>query len=188
MALLSQSNRDGILIIKKESLKAGDIVEHWGMDLTPNPWYKRLYWLVFRGFSFVSFLFRNHISGRIKYGFPPYEGYDFVSHHSKWCAKRLKFFKKNGHGHPELSCEDPLKKWHDILDKMIWSFENIGNEPEPIRPPNYDGRHRVVKHGDSIAFKNVDSRPWDWTPVEEHRVRVQEGLDLFAKYYISLWD
>ena len=172
--------------MKKEKIKVGDIVEHWGIDFTPDPWYKRLYWLAFRGFSYASFFFREKVFGRIKYGFPPYEAHDFFSYHAKWCIKRLKFLRNDSRGYP--ASQASLEEWHDILDKIIWSFENVGNEPEPIRPPNYDGRHRVVKHGDSIAFENIDSRPWDWTPVEKHRERVQEGLDLFAKHYLSLWD
>lgn len=28
----------------------------------------------------------------------------------------------------------------------------------------------------------------DWSPVEEHNKRIQDGLDLFAKHFRSLWD
>lgn len=47
--------------------------------------------------------------------------------------------------------------WHDILDKMAWSFEEIAT-----------GRH----------YENT---------TEEYYLKVQEGFDLFAKYYLDLW-
>lgn len=49
-------------------------------------------------------------------------------------------------------------RWCDTLDKMIWSFEQYAN---------MDGRFREVS--------------------EEYRNRLQEGIDLFAKYYSDLW-
>ena len=52
-----------------------------------------------------------------------------------------------------------IKKWNTILDKMIYSFSVFAND-------NADW-----------AYKN--SLEWD---------KVQEGLDLFAEHYTSLWD
>ena len=51
-----------------------------------------------------------------------------------------------------------LNKWNDIMDKMIYSFGVIKN----------DG-----------LFEKYDQDEWN---------RIQEGLDLFAKHYTSLWD
>ncbi len=51
-----------------------------------------------------------------------------------------------------------IKKWNDIMDKMIYSFGVIMN----------DG-----------LFEKYDEDEWN---------RIQEGLDLFAKHYTSLWD
>ena len=51
-----------------------------------------------------------------------------------------------------------LNKWNDIMDKMIYSFGVIKN----------DG-----------LFEKYDEEEWN---------RIQEGLDLFAKHYTSLWD
>ncbi len=50
------------------------------------------------------------------------------------------------------------KQWKETLDKMIWSFEQYSRAD--------DGFHRVS---------------------EEYLDRVQEGVDLFAKYYSDLW-
>lgn len=62
---------------------------------------------------------------------------------------------KNGCG--KCGCE---KKWHEILDKMIWSFEQITKD-------------------DVLA---VDVKNY-----KKYQERIQEGLDLFAKYFRSLW-
>ena len=51
-----------------------------------------------------------------------------------------------------------LNKWNDIMDKMIYSFGVIKN----------DG-----------LFEKYDQDEWN---------KIQEGLDLFAKHYTSLWD
>ena len=197
----------GLLMMKKNDLKVGDIVRHWGIDFdTPDPWHHRLFYSVKHSYYQITYFFRNHVIGRIKCGFPPSEVADFYSHHSRWCVARLKLFRKLEQGYPTLldnlnhsdqKCFDFLtengeerrQKWHEILDKMIWSFENVDKEPDPINPPNYDDRQRVVENrmGDGVAFENVDQRPLDWTPITKHRERVQEGLDLFAKYYTCLW-
>ena len=53
----------------------------------------------------------------------------------------------------------PLTKeeYNDILDKMIWSFD-------------------IISRGDHIIMDD-----------DENDKRVQEGLDLFAKYFRNLW-
>lgn len=81
----------------------------------------------------------------------------------------LKQLKNDNTGHPcgissdpdpvcgECDCE---KEWHTIMDKMIWSFEQIAE--------------------DDINYH---------TP-EEYKVqqeRIQEGLMLFGRYFSTLW-
>ena len=82
----------------------------------------------------------------------------------------------------------PLTKWNEILDKIIWSFENHDNEPMPTEPENYDPRCNMIKYDDgSTEYEHLDDRPWDWTECEAHDKKVQEGLELFAKHYKDLW-
>jgi len=84
--------------------------------------------------------------------------------------------------------EHGMKEWNKILDKIIWSFENHDNEPMPTEPENYDPRCNMIKYDDgSTEYEHLDDRPWDWTECEAHDKKVQEGLDLFAKYYKDLW-
>ena len=86
------------------------------------------------------------------------------------------------------------KEWDQILEKMIWSFDEIINEtnadcywkvkPEAdwdslIDEPNENGTFemRWKVHGEIDQYK-----------YKEYGEKVQEGLDLFAKYCVNLWD
>jgi len=144
-------------------------------------------------------------------GFPHEESWDFKSALANWALPRLKHMKDNLHGYPsclipeekweEISAgkeivdegrnireEHGMKEWNKILDKIIWSFENHDNEPMPTEPENYDSRCNMIKYDDgSTEYEHLDDRPWDWTECEAHDKKVQEGLDLFAKYYKDLW-
>ena len=144
-------------------------------------------------------------------GFPHEESWDFKSALANWALPRLKHMKDNLHGYPsclipeekweEISAgkevvkegqdireEHGMKEWNKILDKIIWSFENHDNEPALTEPENYDSRCNMIKYDDgSTEYERLDDRPWDWTECEAHDKKVQEGLDLFAKYYKDLW-
>ena len=119
-------------------------------------------------------------------------GEDYVSQES------FDFYKET---HQE-SWEIAAKRWDDILDKMIWSFEQLLKD-------EYDTMyHHGTTDWDWIktdkqfpnpltgkleaTFQMVDKDPdAHWYDSEGHRLhedRIQEGLELFGKYYRSLWD
>jgi len=94
------------------------------------------------------------------------------------------------------------KRWDDVLDKMIWSFYQIA----------YVDMDKLYHHGKvdyswiksdtkflnpitnktEDTFKMVEnSTSTHWYDAEGARVhmeRIQEGIELFAKPYRSLWD
>lgn len=100
------------------------------------------------------------------------------------------------------SWEIAAKRWDEILDKMIWSFEQLVKE-------DYDS---LYHHGKSeydwvksdklfpnpitgkmeATFQMVDKDPdahwYDHKGHMLHEERIQEGLELFGKYYRNLWD
>lgn len=108
-------------------------------------------------------------------------------------------FYKESHGE---SWEKAAKKWDDTLDKMIWSFEQLIKE-------DYD---KLYHHGKSDydwvetdrlypnpitgkmekTYQMVDKDPNShWYDSEGHKLhedRIQEGLELFGKYFRNLWD
>ena len=200
----------------KKELKSGDLFtfsEAFGYN-EKDTWYKSIwldiYWGVAGNYRDAELWLRS-VYQRIKYGFPLVEAWNFDSYMAKWALPRLKYLRISKIGYPceiisendenqlcfdfykksEQDIEDEAKaKWGIILDKIIWSFENLDNPLEPIKPPNYDERciAKEITEDGALAFVSVDDRKWDWTPVHKHNERIQEGLDLFAKYYQNLWD
>lgn len=91
-------------------------------------------------------------------------------------------------------------KWDEILDKMIWSFQQLVDD-------SYDNKYHhgntkmgwkpieVTNPTTGVAetmYEMVDENPsehwYDSVGHNLHNERIQEGLDLFGKYYRNLWD
>jgi len=95
------------------------------------------------------------------------------------------------------------KRWDEVLDKMIWSFEQILKD-------DYDSN--LYHHGTAkydwvktdktfpnpitgkleetyqMVDKNPDEHWYDHVGHMKHEERVQEGLELFGKHFRNLWD
>lgn len=85
---------------------------------------------------------------------------------AKYIIPRLKKFKNLNNGYPGREEMDTPEKWDEALDKMIQAFEYVVNEFDWwVDNPKYD------------CFD------------EEKRIQavINEGLQLFAKYYMDLW-
>lgn len=61
-----------------------------------------------------------------------------------------------------MQYEKNMKIWNEIMDKMIWSFQQL-----------------------TIDYEKVNIKS-DARPLYEERI--QEGLTLFGTYYLALWD
>ena len=102
----------------------------------------------------------------------------------------------------EMFEQEGVKRWNDILDKMIWSFEQIVTD-------NYESQYHYgeavmgwEKTGEKLLnpltnkyeemYEMIDKNPnehyLDIVGLQEHEKRIQEGLELFGKYYRHLWD
>jgi hypothetical protein len=107
-------------------------------------------------------------------------------------------FYKESH---QESWEEGSKKWDEILDKMIWSFQQViddeweaqyhhgkanysWEETEPLLNP-LTGKTEAMYQ---MVDQNPDEHWIDFAGINEHRDRMQEGINLFAKYYFNLWD
>jgi hypothetical protein len=92
------------------------------------------------------------------------------------------------------------KKWEEILDKMIWSFQQLVDD-------SYDSKYHhghmklgwkpieitnpvtgVVENMYEMVDENPGEHWYDHVGHELHEDRIQEGLELFGKYYRNLWD
>lgn len=77
--------------------------------------------------------------------------------------------------------------WNNILDKMIWSFEQIvTNSEEPQLP---DEAIQRVNMKDGIWNYEIDEQVKKkfWDDTQAYNNRIQEGLHLFAEYFRNLW-
>lgn len=97
--------------------------------------------------------------------------------------------------------DEGVKKWEEVLDKMIWSFEQLIKDYDELYhhgKADYDFVKTDKQFPNPITgkvedtFKMVDKNPEShWYDAEGHKLhedRIQEGLELFGKYYRHLWD
>lgn len=98
--------------------------------------------------------------------------------------------------------DEKCKEWELILDKMIWSFQQIVMDDYEQKyhhgTPEYDWVKTNEKYTNPTngqtedTFQMIDKNPGEhWYDAKghlEHEKRIQEGLELFGKYYRHLWD
>lgn len=90
------------------------------------------------------------------------------------------------------------KQWDATVDKMIWAFYQLTFDWED---QYYYGTYewgivnqqfidpttnKTIEYG-KMVDKNPDGHWIDYEGMYEHNRRIQEGIDLFAKYYRNLW-
>lgn len=171
------------------------------------PWYEKISWFFHRWFErlisnpirevkwFLQKVFRkNHTSDIELWGL-----YEYLS---KYILRKLKAFKNYDRvGYPstfasyykdEWRSKEEYDKavekgdmkgggseaWEKCLDEMIFAFEFI------IYYEHHNDKKRLAfceKYGLEDPYENYKF-------IEEYYNRVQNGLDLFAKYFWSLWD
>ena len=95
-----------------------------------------------------------------------------------------------------------LERWDETLDKMIWSFEQLikGDYDDQYHhgKAEYDWIKTNKKYPNPVTgvmeatYKMVDKNPdehwYDSVGHQKHDERIQEGLELFGKYFRSMWD
>ena len=108
-------------------------------------------------------------------------------------APSLEKFKENVRGYPQGISQS---KWHEYLDKMIWSFKEIvsnqSNQPKlPSRIDQWKDRDEesmtnFLEHLTQASYAEGDLEKYRMD-MKEYSCRLQGGLDLFAKWYRHLW-
>lgn len=93
------------------------------------------------------------------------------------------------------------EEWNVVLDKMIFAFETLttdnwedqfhsGTHDMKFIPIDDEGNE--VDKKDAVMYRTVkgpnDTHVFDEAGWNAYNDRIQEGLDLFGKYYRSLWD
>lgn len=104
--------------------------------------------------------FKRFVKIKEKTGISPDETWSLYGNIATFVLPRLKMFKEYTIGTP--GCFRSQKAWFKVLDKMIWSFEQIVKEDESDYPTE----------GDEI---------------KKYEKRISYGLTLFGKYFRCLW-
>lgn len=98
--------------------------------------------------------------------------------------------------------DQKVKEWDEVLDKMIWSFQQIALEDYDDQYHHGKAEYDWVKTNKQfpnpisgkiedtyqMVDKNPDEHWYDYVGHKLHEDRIQEGLELFGKYYRALWD
>lgn len=105
-------------------------------------------------------------------------------------APGLKQLKATQHGHP---CDVSEDQWAEILDKMIFAFDEIANDypgEEAFRSGTLDISFEKIEGSKNYSMVEGPNHNYsvDWEGRKMYDERIQEGLTLFGKYYRSLWD
>jgi len=119
----------------------------------------------------VNFSYSN-IRRRVKYVYqyifkdcPDEDTWNLNYNIAKYALPRLKRFKELLNSYPPKLTPE---KWDKILDKMIFSLERI-----------------VIDDTDDLEYALSKKQDGSY---RKYRKQVQEGLDLFGKYFLNLWD
>lgn len=94
------------------------------------------------------------------------------------------------------------KRWYEVLDKMIWSFEQLVKNDYDVLYHYGKLEFDWIKTDKTFpnpvtgkmeeTFEMVDKNPngnfYDLVGHQLHEDRIQEGLELFGKYFRTLWD
>ena len=94
---------------------------------------------------------------KITRGFTDLEIWNLDHTTAKWLIPRLKYLKENTCGYPPDL--ETFEEWQEILQKMIDAFE--------------------LYNGDSDTF--------DMDQLKTENEIIEEGMQLFGKYFRSLW-
>lgn len=135
---------------------------------------------------------------------------------SMFILPRMRRFKEIVHGHPcfvtdsleEEKYDDDMKKWLEIIDKMIYAFEGVAFRLDDIEIKDAGGKLEfkdIEKKDDpENEFVGCSTLEYVSTPeqkelhdqyIKDYRkecdielVKIKEGLELFTKYFLNLWD
>lgn len=130
----------------------------------------------------------------------PKECWDLNYTIAEFILPRLRKFKEDTVGYPGYGDVDTFEKWQNVLGKMELAFEYmITNDNWWFKDPRYDyteGLHmKCISSKDSVLGKiTIEEEDWVAKIRENHQKEeyrrkqvMEEGLQLFAKYYKNLW-
>ena len=104
---------------------------------------------------------------------------------AKYIIPRLKKFKKLNNGYPGIGEMNTPEKWDEALDKMIQAFEYVIDWDEYwLGNPRYDYTDIMFGDNKELYESVIENKR---TEDVRRLVAINDGLQLFAKYYMNLW-
>ena len=73
------------------------------------------------------------------------------------------------------------EQWNEIMDKMIWSFEQLLDD-------DYESRFWIKQPRYSRELGCITGGVYNEKAALLYEERLREGFELFGKYYRGLWD
>lgn len=127
-------------------------------------WLRQIKWFIQRG----------------KRGYSDYDLWDFHSYLSPMIAKALRDLAQKKRGCPsefwdDKAVNDECHRWKECLEEMAQGFEAA----EYLQSYKY----RIW-----VSTENGRRLELDKEGLENAEKKMQRGLELFAKHYLSLWD
>jgi hypothetical protein len=112
--------------------------------------------------------------------------------------KSFEFYEES----QDWAFDEKCKQWDEALDKMIWSFEQFIDDEWESKYHHGKHEHEWVECDDlmknpltgkmekmwQMKDKNPGGHWYDHDGHMLHQARIQEGFELFGKYYQNLWD
>ena len=90
-----------------------------------------------------------------------------------------------------MASDENSRQWQEILDKMIWAFEQINEDWEDqytIVNPEIDFTKYPEDEGKMVVpLRWKVKGEIDWEGRLQHMKKIEEGLALFGEYYQTLW-
>lgn len=77
-------------------------------------------------------------------------------------------------------------RWNWVLNEMIWAFTQ--HTDDDWEAQFYSGEHDFRLEGNEFKIGPNDTFKVDREGMDYHRLRMENGRRLFARYYESLWD
>ena len=151
-----------------------------------------MFWRIEKLYYDTKLKIRRFFTRGIK-GYDKSDLWDIDSWFIEIMPRMLREFKAQNNGHP---CELTMEDWNNILDRMIYCFEEA-DDVKCSQQNEWEDTFEI----DSIMDYNDNSfhliahpqENWEkWTErdleISKYREeRLNEGLELFKKYFRELW-
>ena len=152
--------------MEKEKIESSEDI----FEALKDKGWEKVYYPIYRFFKWhvwypLRYNFKYFLQRHFR-GWSDEEAWDLSHHVCQRFIKPLKHMRANLHGYPYRV---GMKRWKEILDQIIWSFEYHLEDKEQNC---YDPKTKTC----------------DQERLKKELARCQKGFELFGKHFMHLWD